>query len=158
MSSSFPLTIIVPEPFPIAYVVVRTTVAHLASERPRGAELLERALSDAGMAAVGPRISMFRTLGADGAVEAAFGVRVPESFQEMGALRCRRTPAGRAVTTATTNSAAGVSAANTAVLEWAAEVGADLAGVSWEVTVADDKVEVFHLLAVEPSVIDYELG
>lgn len=149
-----PVNIVVAEPSPVAVVVVRTTLAALPEELRRGFDEVGAAASRGEIPAPGHRVAIYRRLGAPDALEVAIGTQVATAFADVGAFRCQKTPAGRAATVTHTGDRAGLPTAHNAILEWADEVGVALAGVSWEVY-GPDAVEVFHLLDIEPSVIDY---
>lgn len=157
-----PVSIQFVEPSPIAAVVVRTTFAELPAETQRCRELLYAAANEGKFTPDGFDVAIYRRLGADGSVEATIGVQVAGSFTDAGPVRFHHTPAGRAATVVHFGAHSGLPSAHTAIMEWAEDANAELAGVSWEVfgEWSDDpgklRTDVFHLLAIEPSVVDYD--
>ena len=156
-----PVSIVVAEPTPVAVVIVQTTFAQLPQEMRRCLDLVHAA---AGSGAIRPRghaVAIYRRLGAGGTVEASIGMQVAAPFEAVGEVRCRHTPAGRAATLTHVGPYDGLAATHTDILEWATDAGAELAGVSWEVygdweeDPAKRVTEVYHLLDIEPSVVDY---
>lgn len=155
-----PVNIVIAEPSPIGAIVIRTTFADLPTEKQRCHDQVNAAIERGELTPAGPLVAVYRQLGARGSVEASIGVQVGAPFADMGALRCLHTPAGRAATVHFEGPASGLPAAHTAILEWADEAGAALTGVSWETfgpTGPDGSAptDVYHLLDIEPSVIDY---
>lgn len=154
------VSVVVSDPLPAAVVVVRTTLTGLAQEQFRCLRIVRAAAERGAFRDTGRRVTILRKLGADGTIEASIGICAEQSFPSSGELRCVRTPTGRAATATHEGPPDGLAAAHTAVLEWARDQGAELAGVSWEITEPGGdanrrRTHVYHLLDIEPSVVPY---
>lgn len=148
------VNIVLAEPSPFAAVVIRTTFADLPGELQSCYDRVQAAIDRGDVTPAGHRIAVFRRLGPPGTVEASIGVQVAAPFEDMGGLRCLNTPAGRAATAQHDGGPQGLASARTAILEWADEVGVALTRVSWEIY-QSGSADVYHLLDIEPSVVDY---
>jgi effector-binding domain-containing protein len=120
------------KPRPIAVVAVTTVLSKWPREFRHSLDQVYAAVKAGHVRQNGQNVMVYRSR-EDGRVDIECGIETEQSFDPVGEVRYRETPAGLAVTTAHIGPYSELGTSHQAVVEWSRTNGHQLTGTRWEI-------------------------